>query len=192
MIKIRRGTFETNSSSTHSIVIPRKKEPILSTENDLFVFDTGWYQWRFNKYDFANYLWTAILLFNRYYEDCNTYYIDYWSKKEFKLHSVDEWKNKIRKILSPYYTNIIFKMPEIEYYGEKNWDYLDCSIDHVDRTIELLDKLYNDEKLLLNSILYGKVFTGNDNSYDYERIYDEEIGKYEADNENYFVYYKGN
>lgn len=197
MKKIRRGTFETNSSSTHSIVIPRKRK-LPTPTGDEFTFETGWYQWEFANYNFADYLWTAILQLDNYYyknegkDEC--IYVDSWSKKEYKVYSINTWKEKIRSILSPYYTDIIFKMPKIEYYGEDGefWDYSDCSIDHVSETIELLDKLYNDEELLLNSILYGEVFTGNDNSYEDERIYDEDIREYEDDEDNYYVYYKGN
>ena len=186
MKKIRRGTFETNSSSTHSIVIPRKKESISTGDN--FVFNTGSYEWEFGRYDFADYLWTAILQISNYHEDkSGSVYVNPWSKQRFEIHSIDEWKEKIRNVLSPYYADIIFKMPKVD-----DWGYEDCSIDHVSETMELLDKLYDDEELLLNSILYGEVFTGNDNCYEEEQIYDEEIQEYEDDEDNYYVYYKYN
>ena len=57
MIQIRSGVFETNSSSTHSICIPKKTK---STVN--FVdFEIGEFGWENESVDPASYLYTAIL-----------------------------------------------------------------------------------------------------------------------------------
>lgn len=187
---IRKGTFETNSSSTHSIVIPKEKTSPdeVFTTGDSFTFQTGDYGWEFECYDFANYLWTAIIeLSNDLTED--TTYVHPWSKEKCIIYTKDNWKNKIKEVLSPYYKHIIFKDPKLV-HGAFNYDYYDnCSIDHVSELAELLYILYNDENLLLNSILRGDVYTGNDND-DEDDEYD--LDTYEDNEDCFFVYYKGN
>lgn len=187
---IRRGTFETNSSSTHSIVISTKKDKediYLST----FILRPDEYGWGVDKHDFASYLWTAILEISDYYGE-EHHYEDNWCKKVYEVYTKDEWKDKIREVLSPYCKNIIFYEPEKETCIGDYVYYTNCSIDHVSELVELLEILYNDEELLFNSLINGKVYTGNDNDDLLHDMYGEEIREYKDDKDNYFTYYKGN
>ena len=165
---VRNNTFETNSSSTHSIVIPRNVDSYPS--GDTFTFTAGNYNWEFAQYNFANYLYTAIVCFDEYKDGISRNY----------------WEEKLMNILSPYYKNIIFEEPE------KWGEYYDCGIDHLCEVRDLLNELDKDDNLLLNSLMAGVVYTGNDNIYEDEDIFREAISECENDEENYFVYYKGN
>lgn len=169
---IRRGTFETNSSSTHSIVIPRNVNSYPS--GDTFTFTPGNYGWEFDKHNFANYLYTAIICFDEYGEDVSRNY----------------WEEKLSNILNPYYKNIVFEEPSKWNLGDSV--YYECGIDHMYQMKDLLDTLDKDDNLLLNSLMAGVVYTGNDNIYEDEDIFREAISECENDEENYFVYYKGN
>ena len=58
-MKIRKGTFETNSSSTHSIAISKNKVsiPVGCSIN----FHIGEYGWEESKYNFPDYMYTSLL-----------------------------------------------------------------------------------------------------------------------------------
>jgi hypothetical protein len=56
-ITVRNGVFETNSSSTHSIVIPKKDVTEFPKSIE---FCQGDYGWEFEQYSLPNYLYTAI------------------------------------------------------------------------------------------------------------------------------------
>lgn len=171
MRKIRNKTFETNSSSTHCIAIPRNNPPS-SRYLDRIVFSYDCYGWEFECRSFHDYLWTAILCFNESYESG---WIEY-------THSLEEWEEKIRKVLENDFSTIIFEYPE-----EGSYYY----IDHDSELKDLLETLWNDEELLRDSILSGMVYTGNDNADDYYR---EDMYDFEKEQEELgsFVYYKGN
>ena len=55
--QIRSGVFETNSSSIHSIAIPRSCKAV-----DSVSFSIGEFGWEWDEADAANYLYTAICL----------------------------------------------------------------------------------------------------------------------------------
>ena len=55
--QIRSGVFETNSSSTHSIAIPKKSV----VAGEYISFSIGKFGWENDCVDTANYLYTAIL-----------------------------------------------------------------------------------------------------------------------------------
>lgn len=57
MISIRRGTFETNSSSTHSIGIPINMK---SDYPNYVRFNCGEFGWEWEEVDPADYLYTAL------------------------------------------------------------------------------------------------------------------------------------
>lgn len=62
MITVRKNTFETNSSSTHSIVIPKKVKYTMNHIN----FYVGEYGWATGYADSASYFYTAILELEKY------------------------------------------------------------------------------------------------------------------------------
>lgn len=58
MIQVRHNVFETNSSSTHSIAIPRKIDDKEIPKS--FIFNFGDFGWEDNEVDPCDYLYTAI------------------------------------------------------------------------------------------------------------------------------------
>lgn len=64
-ITVRHGVFETNSSSTHSIVISKKAVTELPKSIE---FCQGDYGWEFEQYSLPNYLYTAICNRDEYIE----------------------------------------------------------------------------------------------------------------------------
>ena len=169
MIKVRRGTFETNSSSTHTLIIPKKVEKPGKSDRT-FTFSTDEYGWSFETHSLADYLWTAILVTEDYHDS-------------YGLPSVEEWKERITEVLSPYYSMVNFEIPERDSWG----DYYTCSIDHqsIDEAIDMLQDVWNDNDLLLNAILSGTALTGNDNS---ESISQEEYIEDCRDSGEYEIY----
>ena len=166
---IRMGTFETNSSSTHTLVIPRSIEK--HNKLKCFKFHTGEYGWGFDEYKLSDYLWTAIMLLDEY-------------GGGYDLPSKEEWKEKIIEVLSPYYEVVEFEPTYRDEWGLRN-----CSIDHQSwyGALQMLKDVWEDENLLVNAILEGTAFTGNDNSYPEDNPYREEIENCE-NSEEYKVY----
>lgn len=171
---IRPNTFETNSSSTHAITIPRKIDKSLLGVRPRIRFNIDEFGWSYGKHELKDYIWTAI---------CNIY-----SEEE----KVEEYKQKIINILSPYYKNIEFEEPKYdESYdddGNLQWKYLDTYqgyIDHCHELTDFLDEIFENEELFINAVLDGYVRTGNDNADGYDLDEND-------DNPDYYHYYKGN
>lgn len=187
MIQIRSGVFETNSSSTHSICIPKKTNKI-----DTFVeFRFGEYGWENRRVDDTpSYLYTAIM--NAYYDE---------DTRDSKIE-------KLKSILNDHSIGYSFEKPKWDdSYGYK---YLDSGyVDHAEETRGFIDAILNDEDMLFRYLFDGVVYTGNDNQ-DADPsgcdIYDAYYWKYENDDdykvkkipnpyhdeENYDYFYKGN
>lgn len=173
MKTIRYGSFETNSSSTHAITIPRKIDKnLLKGVRPSVYFHIDEFGWAYGKHELKDYIWTAI---------CDIY------PKEYK-----EYKQKIINILSPYYKKIEFEEPTFdEHYdedGNLEWKYLDSMqgyIDHCHELKDFLDEIFENEELFINAVLDGYVRTGNDNANGY---YLDELD----DDPDYYHYYKGN
>ena len=131
------------------------------------MFKPDSYGWSFSEEEFKDYLWTAIL------------------SLDGNKHSVEDWKDRIKNVLSPYYRHIVFETPRESGFGTM------CDIDHGYELLDLLDTLWEDDELLLNGIMNGTVFTGNDNIYSYEDPYKDRVTNYEED-PDYYVYEKRN
>lgn len=171
-IKIRKGIWETNSSSTHALVIKKEKPAVLPEE---VYFDLGEFGWEKGIYmdceTKCSYLHTAI--YQRFF--------DYENNKE-KYY---EYKNKISNILDEY--GIKSKWLNVEDIGENSWYYID-HCDELENFIEiilnspelLIDWLFNDDSILI---------TDNDNSE--MEYYSDAFDKYD-NREDYFIYGKGN
>ena len=155
--KIRKGVYETNSSSVHSICI--SKEPILNVKGRKVNFYLGEFGWEFESADPANYLYTAIM------EQCDS----------------DKLLSKLKAILDK--NGIEYSFEPADY----SHGYLENGgIDHSWETQEFIDAVLNNEDMLMR-YLFGEetaVFTGNDNSdgfwrYEtayqgYEKAYDDD------------------
>jgi hypothetical protein len=153
MKQIRRNVFETNSSSTHSIAIPKKCDPINYTS-----FNIGEFGWGWEEADAADYLYTAI------YDSANT-------ESEAK-----EKIEKLKNILEDHGINYHFGKVKVNNDG---WFYLDNGyIDHAGELRDLIDELLDDGDKLVRFLSGGLVFTGNDNSDTEERCFIERNEEY--------------
>lgn len=180
MKQIRRGVFETNSSSTHSICI--SKAPV--TAGKYISFGIGEYGWENDCVDTTDYLYTAIL----------------------EQPDRDELLERLKNILDD--NHIVYEFEEPKYWISDNGDkYLEEGyIDHSCETREFINAVLSDTDMLMRC-LFGNsyVYTGNDNSSSYnnrcysayETIWDEDdyqkkISNHNHDPANYDYFFKGN
>lgn len=144
MIQIRSGVFETNSSSTHSIAIPRHCEA-----TNYVSFRTDEFGWGFEEVDAADYFYTAI------YETSET---------EAEVNRKIE---QLKDILNERGIGYKFKEPKTHTstYNNEDYFYLDDGyIDHGGELGAFVDELLSNGDKLVRFLSGGLVFTGNDNS----------------------------
>lgn len=186
MIQVRNGVFETNSSSTHSICIPKKTNRI-----DTYVeFGIGEYGWENRRVDDTpSYLYTAILCAYDY---------------DVAMEKIETLKS----ILNSHSIGYSFEKPKWRFYSDDGSRYLDNGyIDHSYDTHEFVEAVLNDEDMLLRYLFDGTVFTGNDNQdcipdgcgicRSHYWVYDndwngKEVANPYHDPENFDYFYKGN
>ena len=153
MIQIRRGVFETNSSSTHSIAIPRN-----CTAPNCVYFREGEFGWEWDEVDAANYFYTAI------YDTSETA-----AELEDKLKTLKDILNE---------HDIEFTFYDVDFEERNGWLSHDGYIDHGYELKEFVDELLNDGDKLVRFLGGGLVFTGNDNSDTAERGFIERTEEY--------------
>ena len=186
MIQIRQSVFETNSSSTHSIVIPKKT----NRTEQYIEFHIDVYGWE-NKTvtDTASYLYTAIL---------------YAYPKEDAVEKI----KRIKDVLNNHGVGYSFDKPV---YYKCDWDGYETLdngyVDHGCKLCDFIDVILDDEDMLLRYLFDGVVYTGNDNqntvsngcniaNSGYWKI-DDKGNEYWVNNpyhdeDNYDYFYKGN
>lgn len=193
MRQIRNGVFETNSSSTHSIAIPKSCDNI-----NYISFNIDEFGWEWREADPADYFYTAI-------------YTTSYTKDE-----TEEKIEKLKDILNSHGINYRFGRAETHIwhsdYDNKNYLCLDNGyIDHGDELRDFVDELLNDGDKLVRFLSMGFVFTGNDNSdaeqqcfiernqeflddYDWQTRQEFKIKNpyYMSNHEDYDWYWKGN
>lgn len=184
MIQIRKGVFETNSSSTHSIAIPRN-----CGVSGYLSFHTGEFGWGFSQVDPADYFYTAI------HDTSET------------MAELEEKLGRLKDILNEH--DIEYHFGDTNCEERNGW--LDHSgyIDHGYELKDFVDELLNNGDKLVRFLSGGLVFTGNDNSesngfiardeefienYDWRSrtYYKERNPYYMNDCDNYEWHYKGN
>ena len=140
-LQIRKGLFETNSSSTHSIVIGNNGEDIYDNLPDKVYFYGGEFGWEHEVYDDveskASYLYTSIV----------------WC-------DMNDYIDKIKEILAKWHIEAIFE--ELDKKGSfKGYAY----VDHGYENVELVKQVCENEELLMNYLFSNGSFieTGNDN-----------------------------
>ena len=170
MMKIRKGMFETNSSSTHTIIVTdRKTEP-----GNLVDFAIGEFGWEFCRLDTidekASYLYTMAceMLGRDVYQD-------------------------LYEILVKYGVECSCSVPAK--FTKSSWgEYLDNGyVDHASDgdAKEFVERMLNHEHALIKYLFSDESFvvTGNDNSYEDEREWMYEQTDVDYPHE---TYYKGN
>ena len=182
--QIRSSVFETNSSSTHSIAIPKNGVSIGKSIN----FNIGEYGWENACVDAANYLYTAIL------------YVYSYEVAEEKIEN-------LKRVLDA--NEVSYQFEEPKYWtSDGGYSYLDNGyVDHGYELTEFLEAVFSDDDLLMRYLFGGFVYTGNDNQGDCpsgcdiakEYFYaEDDNGDYveqlnpHHDKENYDYFYKGN
>lgn len=179
MIQIRQGVFETNSSSTHSICIPKKCDKIINHVD----FRIGEYGWENDEADPASYLYTGILY-------------------AYKKDEAQELINDIANFLVNNDISFTFEKPKYDEYNRLSYE--QGYIDHGYELCEFIEYILNDREAFLRYLSGGIVYTGNDNQDPQpsgcdicdEDYYDYDLDKYVPnpyhDIENYEYFYKGN
>lgn len=174
MFNVRKETFETNSSSTHTIVIAKEDDSMsIPDEIDINLEDYE-FGWEYDKY------WgtdekLAYLIFGLVTE---TYYKEGYTGYERimqLLETIGQWVKTIH--IRGIYLDC--------YNGKAYLEVEDGYVDHASDMDELLDAVLNNEELLKRYLFSTKSFiaTGNDNSDGYPIIYVD----YDYDD-----FYKGN
>lgn len=170
------GTFETNSSSTHSICIPRNEQIKLP----LFVdFETGEFGWEIGEADPKSYLFTAIMI-----------------QSEPKR---GEMLNHLMHTLESNGVKCKFHFPKVSKSSYTGYEYLDeCYIDHGCELDDFLRIIMEDDDLLLRYLFCDtKVYTGNDNTWyvdddDVPHCYIAETHYNDKRSDDYDYFFKGN
>lgn len=185
MIQVRHNVFETNSSSTHSIAIPRKMNEKEIPKS--FVFNFGDFGWEDDEVDPCDYLYTAIY-------NCDQ-------------SMITERLQKLSDCLERHNISYTFSKPKPAW-----WDTSELDYGNIDHAYELdscgfFSILENDD-MLLRYLAAGRVYTGNDNDGDeladcysaYPTVtdYDDgddrwlEVPNPNHDEEKYEYFFKGN
>ena len=170
MMKIRKGMFETNSSSTHTIIVTdQKTEP-----GNLVDFAIGEFGWEFSRLDTINekasYLYTMAceMLDRDVYQD-------------------------LYEILVKYGVECSCSVPAK--FTKSSWgEYLDNGyVDHASDgdAKEFVERMLNHEHALIKYLFSDESFvvTGNDNSDEEQREWMDEQTDVDYPHE---TYYKGN
>lgn len=154
MINIRTGCFETNSSSCHSIVIPKHDTHNYDGRSIHFGLDS--YGWEIEEYwDSATYLYSAIV-------------------DSFEAKDTENFLEKLKDILDKHNIHYTFEPIKLENRGEWGDQYVACNksiwsygVDHGGELRPMIETLLNDENLLMR-YLFGDtvIYTGNDNGCD--------------------------
>ena len=140
MYTVRQGMFETNSSSSHVLVINTRELEDSELDPDILPGKVGWgsYGWEWVRYDTPSekleYLWTAIL--------------------NLDSDIIDFWKERLEDVVG---------LPEGTDF-DTDFSYTDCYIDHISDLRPFLERLKNSDSLLRKFILGNDsyILTGND------------------------------
>ena len=185
-IQIRRGVFETNSSSVHTLTITKNSNNLKFPKK--LIFDSGNYGWEHARLttpeEKASYLWEGII----------SVFPDYKNKN---LTEYNKAIASITKILKSVGVKAVFKYNNPK-YEESEWGnhYEFCDKDgniddgYMDHSSELCTFLYDvcfDKTKLLNYLFSTESFikTGNDNE-------DEDYPDGDYETKDYIIYVKGN
>lgn len=164
MRQVRLNTFETNSSSTHTMLIPLDAPKELPKRIDFHIGEFGWTPGDANP---ADYLYTALLDYHPYYEQdlfiprmkflkdtLDEYGIEY-SFEEPKWQEPGNWMSDEDKA-------------KMQTPGILSWE--SGYIDHAEELGWFLTEVFSDKQRLINFLVDGKVRTGNDNCMEMDSV----------------------
>jgi hypothetical protein len=146
MFNIRKGIFETNSSSTHSICVSKNNDYKIPSSLKFEVGEYGWQnEFLYDSEELASYLYTAI------YE-------------VYENREIEDFKNYIYEVLGKHDCEAEFVEPEV---GE--WGLKEGYIDHCYETKDFLEAVRHSEKRLLRFLFSPESFIllGNNNDETY-------------------------
>lgn len=173
MIKIRKSMFETNSSSTHAMIIPKYGINNIIFPNDNFVkfklSNFGWENEIYNDTETkASYLYTAMVLL--------------LSKEE-----LDDRIDMIKRELSKYAINA-----EFEEYNEDDI-ITKYYIDHCGDLIYFINNIF-EYKLIISYLFCPNsiIITGNDNNDVFDEDFNKVVKEYIDRGIDIYNFYKGN
>ena len=185
-IQIRRGVFETNSSSVHTLTITKNPNNLKFPKK--LIFDSGDYGWEHacltTPEEKASYLWEGI----------SSVFPDYENKN---LTEYNKAIASITKILKSVGVEAVFKYNNPKYeesewgnwyeFYDKDGNKDDGYLDHPSELCTFLYDVCFDKTKLLNYLFSTESFikTGNDNE---DKDYPDE----DYETEDYSVYVKGN
>ena len=165
---IRQNTFETNSSSTHAIAIPKTPCYIKRSHVDFRWGEFGWeYVVYYDTPSKASYLYTMIRYFNGEYDA--------------ELNKYTEYLETIKKYLDE--ENITYSFEEVT---DDIWG--DGYVDHGADSPEVVEGILKTKESLLAYLFDERAYvsTGNDNADGYY------IPTSKDEYTEYDMYYKGN
>lgn len=158
--QVRKCIFETNSSSTHSIVVGNNGEDIYSGLPGVLEFHGGEFGWEHRLYTDtqtkADYLFTSLLYMDDPYV----------------------WMERIKEILGKWDVEAVFDELEEKQYSDGSVYYevkgAFCYVDHGGGNIDFVKKVCDDEANLMNYLFSegSYIETSNDND-DYEGLGEE-------------------
>lgn len=151
-VQIRRGVFETNSSSTHCISIVCGGANLSEKEGmDCLEFKLGEFGWEWENYhspeDKASYLWTAII------------HLNFPGERDYKADS-----ERISKWLGEEGIEAIFDDTKCSWNNE----YFGGYVDHTEDLLPFIEYVLESKEHLLNFLFDWDscIRTGNDNDDD--------------------------
>lgn len=151
--QVRKSIFETNSSSTHSIVVGNNGDDIYSGLPNELEFRGGEFGWEHELYtdtqSKANYLFTSLL-----YTDTPLEYVERIKSILAKWNIETTFDEIVQKKYDSGY--VCYEVPD-KY----------CYVDHGTENKDLVKALCEDEALLMNYLFSdgSYVETSNDNDY---------------------------
>ena len=163
---VRYNTFETNSSSTHSMLIPLERPEKLPKCVSFRIDEFGWEVRMVNPRD---YLYTALY--------------SALSREEADLRV-----EQIKHVLDEAGIAYEFEEPLFDEDGDLEYGY----IDHTEDLWDFFDGVFESDSSLLNFIVAGKVGTGNDNDDEATPVDDLYNSMSKEEQAKYRLCYKGN
>ena len=160
MINIRKGTFETNSSSTHSICITKNNKLCDIPDKIDINIKKYYFGWEYDKFNTIEEKLAYLIMG----------VIEGWDDSFLE---VSQKLNKIIKTVGKWVKNINIEGIDIVCYKKSMYySSYEGEVDHAMELKEFVEALLQDEKLL-KRYLFSKesfILTGNDNEDGYQEI----------------------